>query len=338
VINPRRTAVLIRDDVASQFKDRTRDISAARSAGQLIEIVFNDSGRSFRYGRDRVRILRDPQCRALAEGERVEVDGSVWEGATEVVTFTSAVGGWSRIFYRKGAGEKYSTYPASRIRVIASATETPQVANVLHYWRTVVSRLPASDSLRPVYEKFAFVHPESVLSSFLTCSPIESRPLDAAPIFPFRCNLSQRTAVENALTRSVSVIEGPPGTGKTETILNLIANIVAVQHLTVGIVSFGNAAVDNVRDKLNEQGFGHLVGNLGRRAKRDEFFARQAARNAEVGQFLARAPDRPDLDRLADLDKRLRGLQGAERIQAERRQSLDAHRLELRHFEDHLVS
>ena len=196
---------------------------------------------------------------------------------------------------------------------------------------------PASgDPLRPGYERLAFVHPESVLSSFLAGSPIESRPLDNAPIFPFRCNLSQRAAVENALTRSVSVIEGPPGTGKTETILNLIVNIVAVQRMTVGIVSFGNAAVDNVRDKLDEQGFGHLIGNLGRREKRDEFFALQAARNTEVGRFLARAPDEPDLERLANLDKRLRGLQGAERIRADRRQALDAHRLELRHFEDHL--
>ena len=336
MINPRSIAVLIRDHAKGQFEDRTRDVSETRTAGQLIEIVFNDSNKSFRYGRDRVRILRDPKRCALTEGEWVEVDGSVWESATEVLTFTGTVDAWSRIFYRTRAGEKYRTYRASQVRVITSATETPAVASVLRYWRTVVSRLPSGDPLRPGYERLAFVHPESVLSSFLAGSPIESRPLDSAPIFPFRCNLSQRAAVENALTRSVSVIEGPPGTGKTETILNLIANIVAVQRMTVGIVSFGNAAVDNVRDKLDEQGFGHLIGNLGRREKRDEFFARQAARNIEVGRFLARAPDEPDLERLADLDKRLRGLQGAERIRADRRQALDAHRLELRHFEDHL--
>jgi hypothetical protein len=329
-------AVLIRDHAARQFEDRTRDVSETRTVGQLIEIVFNDSNKSFKYRLERVRILRDPERRSLTEGEGVEVDGSVWEGATEVLTFADTVDAWSRIFYRTQAGEQYSTCPASQVRVITSATETPAVASVLRYWRTVVSRLPSSDPLRPGYRRLAFVHPESVLSSFLTGSPIESRPLDIAPIFPFRCNLSQRTAVENALTRSVSVIEGPPGTGKTETILNLIANIVAVQHMTVGIVSFGNAAVDNVRDKLDEQGFGHLIGNLGRRKKRDEFFARQAARNTEVGRFLARAPDVPDLERLADLDKRVRGLQGAERIRADRRQALDAHRLELRHFEGHL--
>lgn len=335
MVNPRRMAVLIRDSAARLFEDKTWRISEVRTAGRLIEIVFND-GKSYRYGRDRVRILRDPKRRVLAEGERAEVNGSVWGGATEVLIFTGADEAWSRIFYRTRAGEQYSTYHAAQVRVITSATEAPASASVLGYWRTAVSRLPSGDPLRPGYDKLAFVHPESVLSSFLAGSPVESRPLDTAMIFPFRSNLSQRAAVENALTRSVSVIEGPPGTGKTETILNLIANIVAVQGMTVGIVSFGNAAVDNVRDKLDRQGFGHLIGNLGRREKRDQFFAGQSARNAEVEGFLARAPDLPALERLADLDKRLRGLQGAERIRAESRQALDAHRLELRHFEDHL--
>ena len=337
MINPRSMVVLIRDRAANQFEDSTRTISEIHAADQLIEIVFNGNPKRFKYRQDRVRILRDPKRRALTAGESVEVDGSVWGSATEVLTFTGNGGAWSRIFYRTRAGEDYRTCPASQVRVITSATETPAVAEVLRYWRAAVSRLPSDDPLRPGYERLLFIHPESVLSSFLARSPIDSQQLVIAPIFPFRCNLSQRAAVENALTRPISVIEGPPGTGKTETILNLIANIVAVQHMTVGIVSFGNAAVDNIRDKLHEQGFGHLIGNLGRKEKRDEFFARQAARNAEVDRFLARAPDGPDLDRLAALDERLRGLQGAERIRADRRQQLDAHRLELRHFEDHLI-
>jgi hypothetical protein len=336
VINPRSMAIIIRDLKTNEFEDKTWQVSGIRPAGQQIEIVFTGSNKPYWFGRDRVRILGDPKQHALTEGERVDVDGTLRENATEVLTFTGAGGAWCRIFYRSQAGEYHQTYVASRVRVITSAEGTPAAASVLRYWRTVVSRLPRDDPLRPPYDRLAFVHPESVLNSFLAGSPIESRPTDITPVFPFRSNLSQRAAVQIALTHSISVIEGPPGTGKTETILNLIANIVAVQHMTVGIVSFGNAAVDNVRDKLVEQGFGHVIGNLGRRDKREEFFARQKARNAEVGQFLDRAPDSPDLERLADLDERLRGLQEAERIRATRRQELDAHRLELRHFEDHL--
>jgi AAA domain len=288
VINPRSMAVLIRNRATNQFEDRTPGVSKFRTVGQRIEIVFTDSNRTFPYERDRVRILCDPEQHSLTEGERVEVDGTTWQTAAEVLTFTDIGGAWSRVFYGTQAGERYSTYSASQVRVVASATQTPAVARVLRYWHTVVSRLPRDDPLRPRYEKLAFVHPESVLNSFLSGSPIESRSQDITPIFPFRCNLSQRAAVKKALTRSVSVIEGPPGTGKTETILNLIANIVAVQHMTVGIVSFGNAAVDNVRDKLGELGFGHVIGNLGRKEKRDEFFAGQADRDTAVAQFLER--------------------------------------------------
>lgn len=336
MINPRSMAILIYDRKTNQFEDKTQNVSRVQPVAHQIEILFKNKTKPYTYGQDRVRILCDPRRHVLPEGERVEVNGSAWESATEVLTFTGTGCTWSRIFYTTRAGERYSTYPASQVRVITSATETPAVAGVLRYWREVVSCLPRDDPLQPGYEKLAFVHPESVLNSFLSGSPIEERSQDITPIFPFRCNLSQRAAVEKALTRSISVIEGPPGTGKTETILNLIANIVAVRHMTVGIVSFGNAAVDNVRDKLNKLGFGHVIGNLGRREKREEFFAAQAARNTQVAQFVVHAPDRPDLEQLADLDKRLRGLQNAERTRADRRQTLDAHRLELRHFDEHL--
>ncbi len=259
LINPRSLMVLIRDRGASQVRDRTLDVSEVQSIGQWVKVVFINGNKPFEYGRDRVMILGDPKRHALREGERIEVEGTAWDSATEVLTFTGAGGAWSRIFYRTQVGEACTTYPASQVRVITSATQTPAVAGVLDYWRAVVSALPVGDSLRIGYERLAFVHPDSALNSFLSGLPIESPAQGIAPIFPFRCNLSQRAAVEKALTCSISVIEGPPGTGKTETILNLIANIVAVRKMTVGIVSFGNAAVDNVRDKLDELGFGYVV-------------------------------------------------------------------------------
>src|SRR6266496_572023 len=338
VIDPRSEMVLIRNRETGVFEDETRKIARYefQPTGQRIGIVFTNRNKVFPYGPDRVQILHIPARRVMTGDDRIEVAGSIWASATEIVTFTGTDGAWSRVFYRTRSGETYRTYPAAQVRVITSGTAIPLVNDVLRYWRTIVSRLSSDDPLRPEYDRLTFVHPESVLSSYLAGAPIESRPLDIAPIFPFRCNLSQRKAVENALTRSVSIIEGPPGTGKTETILNLIATIVAVQHKTVGIVSFGNAAVDNVRDKLDELGFGHMLGNLGRKQKREEFFAGQAIRNAAVAQFVANAPQPPDPRQLANLDRRLRGLQEDERIRADQRQALDAHRLELRHFEDHL--
>ncbi|HTI27615.1 MAG TPA: AAA domain-containing protein [Kutzneria sp.] len=307
--------------------------SYERQGGGRIGILFANGPKVFTYGPERVQVLRGSRAHDLAATERVEVDGTLWETATEIRAFP---GGWTRVFYTSGGTEKYGTYPADQVRVVSSATAVTRSAAVLRYWQDVVSRLPQTDPLRQAFGRLDFVHPESALASFLAGAPIRSTSPDHPPIFPFRCNISQRQAVDNALTSTLSVIEGPPGTGKTETILNLVANLVAVGHKTVGIVSFNNAAVDNVRDKLDELGFGHVLGDLGNKEKKEAFFAAQADRNTTVRRFVARAPQPPDLDRLAKVDRRLRGLQEAERVRADRRQALDAYRLEFRHFEQHL--
>ncbi|WP_181995663.1 AAA domain-containing protein [Clostridium sp. AM58-1XD] len=62
-------------------------------------------------------------------------------------------------------------------------------------------------------------------------------------------NLSQKSAVHAALENRVSVIEGPPGTGKTTTIISIIANMV-YRGQKVLIVSKNNSAIDNVAEEL----------------------------------------------------------------------------------------
>lgn len=91
-------------------------------------------------------------------------------------------------------------------------------------------------------------------------------------IYPFGLNESQLAAVEQAFRAQVSVIEGPPGTGKTQTILNILANILLRQQ-TVAVLSNNNAAVENVYEKLEKCGLGHLVAKLGNQDNRKDFFA-----------------------------------------------------------------
>lgn len=95
---------------------------------------------------------------------------------------------------------------------------------------------------------------------------------DASFIFPFGINESQLKAVENAFSSQVSLIEGPPGTGKTQTILNIVSNIL-LRGKTVAIVSNNNTAVENVYEKLEKAGLGYLVAKLGNRKNREEFFS-----------------------------------------------------------------
>ncbi|WP_339034945.1 AAA domain-containing protein [Spiroplasma endosymbiont of Cantharis rufa] len=69
-------------------------------------------------------------------------------------------------------------------------------------------------------------------------------------IYPFGINNSQKKAVENAFKSNFSIIQGPPGTGKSQTILNIVSNIL-LDKKTVAIVSNNNSAIDNIFYKLN---------------------------------------------------------------------------------------
>lgn len=90
-------------------------------------------------------------------------------------------------------------------------------------------------------------------------------------IFPFGLNESQLLAVERAFSSQISVIEGPPGTGKTQTILNVVANIL-IQNKTVAILSNNNSAVSNVYEKMDKQQLGYVVARLGSTENRQQFF------------------------------------------------------------------
>ena len=68
-------------------------------------------------------------------------------------------------------------------------------------------------------KKITEVTRERLLSQYLTRNgSFDKNNKQQNLIFPFGCNNSQMEAVEKALSHSMSVIEGPPGTGKTQTI------------------------------------------------------------------------------------------------------------------------
>ncbi|MPQ67945.1 MULTISPECIES: AAA domain-containing protein [unclassified Pseudomonas] len=118
-------------------------------------------------------------------------------------------------------------------------------------------------------------------------------------IYPFGLNESQLQAVERAFSAQISVIEGPPGTGKTQTILNILANIL-LRGQTVAVLSNNNAAVENVYEKLEKYGLGHLVARLGNHDKREAFFA-------DLPAWPSSAPESaPSLDEIQALLTRLK--------------------------------
>ncbi len=93
-------------------------------------------------------------------------------------------------------------------------------------------------------------------------------------IFPFGFILSQKAATEKALAEQISVIEGPPGTGKTQTILNIIANAM-MNNKTVAVVSNNNSATANVLEKLEKYGVDFFAAFLGNKENKEKFFNEQ---------------------------------------------------------------
>lgn len=118
--------------------------------------------------------------------------------------------------------------------------------------------------------------PETALHAYCTARNSVQR-VDQGLIYPFGVNESQLAAVENAFRAQISVIEGPPGTGKTQTILNILANLL-LRGQNAAVVSNTNSAVENVYTKLEKSGLGHLVAKLGNRDNRKDFFNALPAR------------------------------------------------------------
>jgi RecA/RadA recombinase len=145
-------------------------------------------------------------------------------------------------------------------------------------------------------------------------------------IYPFGVNESQLAAVEQAFSAQVSVIEGPPGTGKTQTILNILANIL-LRGQTVAVLSNNNTAVDNVYEKLEKCGLGHLIAKLGNKDNRKDFFA-------ALPPWPSSEPEpAPTLDEIQALLARLKQLLHDHNRAAQLQVELDELTIERRHLQ-----
>ena len=92
-----------------------------------------------------------------------------------------------------------------------------------------------------------------------------------APFFrPENLNESQQNALQNILSANeLAVVHGPPGTGKTTTLVQAIKALVAQDHQQILVVAPSNTAVDLLSEKLHDEGLNVLrVGNPARVSER----------------------------------------------------------------------
>lgn len=282
------------DLVISKKKDEdiTGNIHALRynqyEKKYSVRFVANDY--EFSYGFGNLVICNKPQKMDIAN-QTVYLARDGGRSEEKNVKCLLVFKEFTRIIYNNGF---YMTVDSARLEVLKYGVKSNSVIAVMDYFKNIASvdeeysnsqkgikeseeKKISSKDLCKQLDRITSIHPESVLYGYLSKEPIKQRELNLNQIiYPFNFNLSQKAAVENALSHSVSVIEGPPGTGKTQTILNILANLVAVQHKSVAVVSNNNEAVENVEDKLAANGYGFLtafLGSAGENGRQDRFFS-----------------------------------------------------------------
>lgn len=125
---------------------------------------------------------------------------------------------------------------------------------------------------------------ETALSAYLT-GKVKSYEEELSLIYPFGINETQMEAVKNAFKSQISIIEGPPGTGKTQTILNIVANVI-IRGKTCAVISNNNSAVENVYEKLEKQQLDFMVAKLGREENREAFFVNKNYQTPKAIEFV----------------------------------------------------
>ena len=295
-IDPQLMHVLVRTQDSQRWDDKTRQVAGVRRDGARALITYAN-GKEYAYGVDRVQIYYQVACNQIGELDKVYVKGELWPDVECVCVLASGTEP-NRLRYtltRHNAKKELCFYQLGE-NTVQINWATPQQrynVSVLNYIREEVrsqarrvgatfdenakypkwsgqgETIPAA-VLATLWERLTQVPAGSALEAFISGTPSPQTGATDQLIMPFRANIDQRNAIHAALTHQISVIDGPPGTGKTQTILNLIATLVT-QGKTVGVVAGANSAVDNMVDKLTEEGYGFLVANLGNTERVKEF-------------------------------------------------------------------
>lgn len=295
-----------------------------------VKITYRVGGIIYPYSQNNVVMIEKPEVIEL-DGQAAYVEGMPVYEPQLILDFRE------RIRIIQYNGEPLTVRPQS-FSLVKDGAANQDAQQILAYLKDIsqyTSDNPEEEAfLKREMEQLTFVHPESVLSRYLNQQAIEPRTLDTdSIIFPFRFNLSQKAALGNALTSSISVIEGPPGTGKTQTILNLIANLVAVQGKSVAVVSNNNEAVKNVIEKMAKQGYGFLTALLGKKSNQDTFFANMPV--ARVDGWDCEEEKEELIQQVEALNNKLNQLLRIDRKRAQLWQELRAWQLEQEHFEEY---
>lgn len=253
------------------------------------KITFNN-GKTYSYNKRNVIYLNNP-TRLNPNRYQMTRDGKMFDNIDAIYTFKGNGVEYWHICFSNGFERGYNRNDLS---IKESVIESAGPRELFRYLSEVVKYVNEPEGEGPSflvkqYEKISFLGIDTAASAYLapdtysSKNDLEKNP----PIFPFGCNESQFQAVTNALSNRISVIEGPPGTGKTQTILNIIANLI-LYGKSVQVVSNNNSAIDNVIEKLASPKYSldFIAARLGNDVCKDEFVAKQSGKYPDISSWI----------------------------------------------------
>lgn len=259
----------------------------------------------------------------------------------KVIRFEHAV----KIIYKDGSNSIFLSGDEISVKSGLNKKENNK-ESIINYYRQIAKYAKIKEEqktnyserksfLETEYDKLHYIEKDSVLDYFLNKKKLEKPKKEKIEnLYPFRFNLSQKEAIDNIYKSNISIIEGPPGTGKTQTILNIIANLAIMQDKTIAVVSNNNEAVKNVKDKLEKNGYGFIAADLGRKEKRKEFFE-NLSQPQIVGFKLEKKEEQKLSRKIGRLNKLLDNLLQKKNRQAQVIKEIDEYKLEQKYFEEY---
>lgn len=298
-------------------------------------VKFKNSPKTFHYRRSDVAILEnavwhDPQH------VKVYVGGREKYGITDVHSYSQGNHTHWRITYSDGFVQDYLH---GMVDVAVSCLSDKTAKNSFEYLKRIAqtNKLGKDEEnggiLPSLYASIDFIDQNLAVAPYLDPNKYHVKRFSASDlIFPFGCNASQEKAVTAAFRNQISVIQGPPGTGKTQTILNIISNIL-LQGKTVIVVSNNNSATANVLEKLQKNDLAFFVAPLGKRENKELFIENQPSIPQELASWAMAFSDIKETKKeTAQTLSHLRRVFSLQKELAESRQEKKAVDLEWEHF------
>lgn len=260
--------------------DKTDSILSCHRHNGKCDIVYRSSDRVYSYSSTNVEILKlveeiDPKSVVF------RVNGQILTEIEKILCF----GAYYRVIT---ADYTPHAYHKSEVEITKNCLSDSRNQSLFHYFKETACALslePADgvNILEKQYSKITTVEDTTVLAKFLDPgNTVLSRNDNRDLIYPFGLNQSQKKAVENAFSSQISIIQGPPDTGKTQTILNILANAV-MKGKTVAVVSNNNSATYNVAEKMEKQGLSFITAFLGSSDNKERFLLSQTGTYPNMG-------------------------------------------------------